>query len=63
MFFLVLGEYHKAEPYIRDELVFFRKNQFEERERHMAQIRLGVCLLAQKKYTEAPSLRASPTTG
>ncbi len=63
MFFLVQGEYNKAEPYIRDELAFFRKNQFEEPERHVAQIRLGVCLLAQKKYTEAPPLLRSAYNG
>ena len=63
LFFLVQGQYSKAEPYFRDRLAFSRKNHSQEPERHLAELRLGVCVLAQKKCKEARPLLVSAYNG
>ena len=57
------GEYSRAEPYCREAMAFLKKNSPDRQDRFLAELRLGVCLLAQKKYSEARSRLLSAYNG
>jgi len=52
-FCLVQKDYVRAEPYLREHLSFFVKNDPEHWSRFASQSMLGRCLMGQKKYAEA----------
>ena len=55
MLFLLKSEYIRAEPYCREALAFRAKDNPESLDRFWLELRLGVSLIAQRKYTEAQS--------
>ncbi len=55
MFFVVLREYDKAESSFRECLAYWKEKEPGQWDRFLNEIRLGVSLLAQRKYTEARS--------
>ena len=55
MLFFLKSEYIRAEPYCREALAFRTKDNPESQDRFWLELRLGVSLLAQKKYSEAQS--------
>ena len=46
-------EYARAEPYLHDCWRYWAKNQPDQEGRWWSELRLGLCLLAQKKFAEA----------
>ncbi len=63
MFFLSQQDYSQAEPYFREELAFRVKESPDQAARFLTELRLGVCLLAQRKYAEAKSRLISAYNG
>ena len=63
MFFLAQPDYSHAEPYFRDSFTFWVNNDIDREDRFLNELRLGVCLLAQRNYTEAKSRRISAYNG
>jgi hypothetical protein len=63
MFFLAQSDYSHAEPYFRDSFTFWVNNDIDREDRFLNELRLGVCLLAQRNYTEAKSRRISAYNG
>ena len=63
MFFLAQPDYSHAEPYFRDSFTFWVNNHPDREDRFLNELRLGVCLLAQRNYTEAKSRLISAYNG
>jgi hypothetical protein len=53
MLLMVEGKYARAEPYLRDCVTYWAKNHPERQDRWFSELRLGICLLAQKQNAEA----------
>jgi eukaryotic-like serine/threonine-protein kinase len=63
LFFLVQREYDKAETCFRETLKFWVVDNPDRPERFLNELRLGVCLLAQNRYTDAEPLLLSACNG
>jgi eukaryotic-like serine/threonine-protein kinase len=55
MLLLIDGQYATAEPYLRDCLSYWINNHADREDHWRAELRLGVCLLAQKRHVESRS--------
>ena len=53
LLFILQGEYRKAEPYCRAALAYSIENTPESRDRFLLEVRVGVCLLAQRRFAES----------
>lgn len=47
------GEYARAEPYCRDDCSYWLRNNPDQEGRWWSELRLGLCLLGQKRFPEA----------
>ena len=54
-YFLTLKDLSRAEPFFRDCLTFWTSTRPDHANRFRNELRLGVCLLGQKKFAEAKS--------
>jgi tetratricopeptide (TPR) repeat protein len=54
-FFLLQFDYARAEPYLGDYLQFWTTKNPGHGNRYLSELTYGVCLLAQRKFTEAQS--------
>jgi serine/threonine protein kinase len=55
MCFFIQNEYARAEPFLRDHLMYWTTKEPGRAERYLIELTFGVCLLAQRKFKEAGS--------